>query len=81
MLKTFELPARAGHGLRTFLKEIELHVRLQHPLVVPLVCAFVDFDNQRGFLHFNKYPFDLSRLAHGDGQLADHDVIPGSGIK
>jgi len=62
VLKAFELHVNHGQGLRSFLHEVKLHAKLCHPLIVPLKCAFLDLDSQRGFLHFVRYPFDVRGL-------------------
>lgn len=58
VLKVFDL--HTHRGLPGFLQEVILHVRLRHPLVVPLRYAFLDWDEHRGFLHFDKYKCDLA---------------------
>jgi len=63
VLKAFDL--RTHRGLPGFLQEVVLHVRLRHPLVVPLRYAFLDWGEHRGFLHFDKYASDLAaHIAH-----------------
>jgi len=60
VLKIFDLSIQTS--LAGFLREVVLHGKLQHPLVVPLRRAFLDSSNacsMRGVLHFDRYLCDL----------------------
>lgn len=58
VVKVFDFHA-THHSIPTFIQEVVLHVRLQHPLVVPLRRAFIDHKEHRGFLQFDRYECNL----------------------
>ncbi|CAJ1402069.1 unnamed protein product [Effrenium voratum] len=57
VIKVFDL--HMHRGLPGFIQEVMLHVRLRHPLVVPVRRAFIDFKEHRGFLQFDRYECNL----------------------
>ncbi|CAK0890012.1 unnamed protein product [Prorocentrum cordatum] len=59
VLKAFSLHERKG--LESFIKEILRHMKLRHPLVVPLKQAFFDLNTNKGFLHFDEYECSLEQ--------------------
>ena len=59
VLKFFKLDVCGD--LKGFLREVALHEKLKHPLVVQLRHAFFDENGVRGVLHFDRYPCDMSK--------------------
>mmetsp|Transcript_22841 Transcript_22841/g.73830 ORF Transcript_22841/g.73830 Transcript_22841/m.73830 type:complete len:186 (+) Transcript_22841:74-631(+) len=55
----FELAS--GFDDRAFLREVALHIRLQHHNILELKAAFVD--ESCGYLHFDRHPCDLGQWA------------------
>lgn len=72
VVKVFDFHA-THHSIPTFIQEVVLHVRLQHPLVVPLRRAFIDHKEHRGFLQFDRYECNLQ--AHLD-RMSQPERVP-----
>lgn len=83
VVKVFDL--HTHRGLPGFIQEVMLHVRLRHPLVVPLRRAFIDHKEHRGFLQFDRYDCNLGehlsrisrpqRVPHRFGEPATVGVV------
>lgn len=84
VVKVFDF-TQTHRGLSGFVQEVVLHVRLRHPLVVPLRRAFIDHKEQKGFLQFDRYECNLhdhlrkmsrpQRLPHKFGEPAEAGVV------
>lgn len=70
VLKAFNMCG--SRGLHSFIQEVLRHIKLRHPLVVPLQHAFLDWDLNRGFLHFEKYKSDLATQLQQPWQRQPH---------
>lgn len=83
VIKVFDL--HSCRGLPGFVQEVMLHTRLRHPLIVPLRRAFLDLDDHRGFLQFDRYTCNLSeyleqlkrprRVPHNYGEPAEAGLV------
>ncbi|CAK0830516.1 unnamed protein product [Prorocentrum cordatum] len=65
---------QSNKGLRCFVNEVSLLAKLKHPLVVPVQCAYADFNNQSGILQFDKFECNLDQWMQRQATNPDADV-------
>eukprot|EP00931_Biecheleriopsis_adriatica_P063232 TRINITY_DN38245_c0_g1_i1.p1 TRINITY_DN38245_c0_g1~~TRINITY_DN38245_c0_g1_i1.p1 ORF type:complete len:860 (-),score=118.22 TRINITY_DN38245_c0_g1_i1:25-2604(-) len=66
-------------GLKAFVNEVKHLVKLQHPLMVPVQCFFIDNKNQAGYLQFERFECSLEEWMQR--QAARHDPEPENVMK
>ena len=63
--------------MRTFVKDLSLHVKLSScPYVVQVLMAFVDWSADAAYLVLPRLPYDLLRLPELRDELGYGDVRP-----